>query len=186
MSKTRPAVFFDRDGVLIYTHVRNAKPYAIQDPSELVILPDALQLIEKFKQAGFLIVVVTNQPDVGNGLVTQQTVEEINCLLLSKLPIDLVKVCYHNQRAGCNCRKPANGMLLSAAAELKIDLSNSIMIGDRSSDIQAGKSAGCFTILIECGYNEPLVTEPNLKVRSLAEILQQQQVIMERMKHECT
>lgn len=166
------AVFFDRDGVLIHTHVRDGKPYAIRTLQELVIFPDALKVINKFKQAGYKIIVVTNQPDVGNGYVTQEVVEEMHRTLLAELPIDLIKVCYHHQQAGCTCRKPLSGMLEEAATELGIDLTASIMIGDRSSDIVAGNRVGCFTILINSGYNEPLKAEPDLEVDSLAKVLQ--------------
>jgi len=167
----QPAVFFDRDGVLIETEVRNGKPYAIKDVKDLVILPDAFAVIDQFKQAGYKIIVVTNQPDVGNGLVAQSSVEEINNTLLGELQIDLIKVCYHKQGSGCNCRKPNTGMFTEAAAQLNIDLANSIMIGDRSSDIQAGQAAGCFTIFIDYGYNESLMVRPDLIVSSLTEVL---------------
>jgi D-glycero-D-manno-heptose 1,7-bisphosphate phosphatase len=172
MTQKHPAIFFDRDGVLIETNVRNGKPYAITTVAELAIFPDALKVIQRFKSFGYKIIVVTNQPDVGNGLVAQSVVEEINSILLAKLPIDLIKVCYHNQQAGCECRKPKSGMLTEAAAELNLDLNLSVMIGDRASDIVAGNKVGCFTTLIDYGYNEPLTVQPDLKVSSLTEILQ--------------
>lgn len=167
----QPAVFFDRDGVLIETAVRDGKPYAIRDIKDLVILPDASAVIKQFKHAGYKIVVVTNQPDVGNGLVAQSVVEEMHATLLGELQIDLIKACYHQQGSGCNCRKPNTGMFIEAAAQLNIDLANSIMIGDRSSDIQAGQAAGCFTIFIDYEYNEPLVVRPDLIVSSLTDVL---------------
>lgn len=166
----QPAVFFDRDGVLIETEVRNGKPYAIRSLQDLVIFPAAFDVVSQCKQAGYKVVVVTNQPDVGNGLVAQDVVESMHEVLLSKLPIDLIKACYHKQDAGCTCRKPNIGMFIAAANELNIDLSNSIMIGDRSGDIVAGQAAGCFTIFIDYGYNESLKVSPNLVVSSLTEI----------------
>lgn len=166
-----PAVFFDRDGVLIQTEVRDGKPYAIRDIKDLVIFPDAHAVIRQFKQAGYKIVVVTNQPDVGNGFVAQQVVEAMHNTLLAELPIDLIKACYHQQNSGCNCRKPNTGMFTEAAMQLNIDLANSIMIGDRSSDIQAGQAAGCFTIFIDYGYNESLKVRADLIVSSLTEVL---------------
>jgi D-glycero-D-manno-heptose 1,7-bisphosphate phosphatase len=166
-----PAVFFDRDGVLIETEVRNGKPYAIRDVKDLVIFPDALAVINQFKNAGYKIVVVTNQPDVGNGLVEQSVVEAMHTRLLAELPIDLIKACYHQQGSGCNCRKPNTGMFTEAAAKLNIDLANSIMIGDRSSDIEAGQAAGCFTIFIDYGYNESLKVRADLIVSSLTDVL---------------
>ena len=166
-----PAVFFDRDGVLIKTEVRNGKPYAIRDIKDLVILPDAVAVVDKFKEAGYKIVIVTNQPDVGNGFIRQSVVEEMHNILLRELPIDLIKSCYHQQGAGCNCRKPNTGMFTEAAVKLNIDLGSSIMIGDRSSDIQAGQAAGCFTIFIDYGYNESLKVRADLIVSSLTEVL---------------
>lgn len=166
-----PAVFFDRDGVLIATTVKNGKPYAIKHVSEMQILPGVAQLIAHYRAEGYKIVVVTNQPDVGNGLNTQAAVEEMHSLLKSQLPIDAIKACYHSQQAGCSCRKPGIGMLLEAAQELDIDLNKSIMVGDRSSDIEAGENAGCFTIFVNYGYNEPLKVTPNLIVSSITELL---------------
>jgi D-glycero-D-manno-heptose 1,7-bisphosphate phosphatase len=180
----QPAVFFDRDGVIIETEVRDGKPYAIRDPQQLKIFPAALPLMQNFKQAGYKIVVVTNQPDVGNGLVTQQTVETMHAKLLAELPIDLIEVCYHSQQAGCKCRKPDIAMFSTAAERLNLDLSASLMIGDRNSDVAAGNRAGCFTLFIDYGYNEPLVAHANLIVRSLSEILEQQMEIMELLKYE--
>lgn len=180
----QPAVFFDRDGVIIETEVRNGKPYAISDVANLKIDRAALPLMNNFKREGFKIVVVTNQPDVGNGLVKQQKVEEIHAALLEQLPIDLIEACYHNQLAGCDCRKPRIGMFTKAASELNLNLNHSVMIGDRNSDIVAGNDAGCFTLFIDCEYNEPLIASPNKTVRSLTEILNMQKEIMELLRYE--
>ncbi len=162
----KPAVFFDRDGVLIATNVRNGKPYAIKSIQELRILPHIAKIMHQFKSKGYKIVVITNQPDVGNGLVARSAVEEINSALEESLPIDLTKVCYHRQNEGCDCRKPNIGMFLEAARELNIDITSSIMIGDRASDIEAGVKAGCFTVFINYGYNERLSYVPDLVVSS--------------------
>jgi D-glycero-D-manno-heptose 1,7-bisphosphate phosphatase len=104
--------------------------------------------------------------------------------LLAELPIDLIEACYHSQQAGCKCRKPDIAMFSTAAERLNLDLSASLMIGDRNSDVAAGNRAGCFTLFIDYGYNEPLVAHPNLIVRSLSEILEQQMEIMELLKYE--
>lgn len=169
-SNNQKAVFFDRDGVLIHTNVVNRKPYAIRSASELKIIEGAQQLISKLRALNYRIVVVTNQPDVGNGFVEQQEVEQMHDILRNKLEIDLINVCYHNQKENCYCRKPKTGMFLDAAQRLEIDLKNSIMIGDRSSDITAGKAVGCFTIFIDYAYNEQLTIRPDITVNSLQEI----------------
>lgn len=171
VSTKNAAVFFDRDGVLIKTIVRNGKPYAIHKAVELELMPGARELTNKYKQAGYKIVVVTNQPDVGNGMTEKSEVEKMHATLLAELPIDLIKVCYHSQKDNCRCRKPATGMFEEAEIELNLDLKSSIMIGDRSSDIAAGKQVGCFTTFIDYGYNETLVVQPDSIVRSLTEIL---------------
>lgn len=170
LSNLQPAVFFDRDGVLIETEVRQGKPYAIRAAQDLVIFPAAYELLTKLKATGYKIIVVTNQPDVGNGFVSQQEVEAMHKILIAKLPIDNIYACYHSQIAGCDCRKPKIGMFTKAEQELNIDLKNSFMVGDRNSDIVAGKAAGCFTIFIDYGYNESLKVKPNLVVSSLTDI----------------
>lgn len=107
-------------------------------------MPSAHELVKKYKQAGYKIVVVTNQPDVGNGFVAQSEVELMHTTLLGELQIDLIKACYYSQRDNCTCRKPATGMFEEAASELNIDLCASIMIGDRASDINTGETTGMF------------------------------------------
>ena len=165
----RPAVFFDRDGVLVHSDVRDGKPYAVRRLEDFRIEPYAAEVTNLLKKAGFLLVVVTNQPDVGNGLVERSIVEEMNARLLDALPLDSVKVCFHAQDGGCACRKPEPGMLLEAAAEMDIDLGSSYIIGDRWSDIQVGKKAGCSTIFLDRGYTENLSLQPDVTVFSLSQ-----------------
>mgnify|MGYP001174467335 CR=1 FL=1 len=163
----RPAIFLDRDGVLNHSNVRNGKPYAPTKFEDFKILSGTLEALNLLKKAGFTLAVVTNQPDVGNGKVKKATVDQMNAALTSKLPIDIVKICYHAQTDGCDCRKPEPGLILEAAAEMQLDLSKSYMIGDRWSDISAGKTAGCTTIFIDYNYSEKLVDQPNFKAASL-------------------
>ncbi len=164
----RKAIFFDRDGVLVRSEVRDGKPYAARRLEDFHILPQAAGVAAKLKEAGFLLVLVTNQPDVGNGLVARSVVEAMHSRLMNAIPLDLIKVCYHHQNEGCMCRKPKPGMLLDAATELGIDLRASYMIGDRWSDIVAGKNATCYTVFIDQGYAEELPIEPNVIVNSLS------------------
>lgn len=164
------AIFFDRDGVLVKTNVINGKPYAVRTLAEFEILSCAYEVVTNFKKAGYLIGVVTNQPDVAHGLVNYHVVEEMHKILKTELPIDIIKVCYHKQDAGCECRKPKSGMILSAAQEFNINLMQSIMVGDRPQDIVAGYNANCFTVLINNNYNEKLIIEPDLVVNNLSEV----------------
>jgi len=163
----RPAIFLDRDGVLNHSDVRNGKPYAPTKFEDFKILSGTLEALNSLKKSGFSLVVITNQPDVGNGNVKKEIVAQMNADLISKLPIDVVKVCYHAQTEGCTCRKPEPGLILEAAAEIQLDLSKSYMIGDRWSDISAGKKAGCKTVLIDYNYSEKLVDQPDYKTASL-------------------
>ena len=148
-------VFLDRDGVLNQAIIRDGKPYAPTSLSEMIIPEEVLPALLQLKAAGFLLIVATNQPDVIRGVTTKETVEAINRKLLNSLPLDDIMVCYHDDACGCACRKPKPGLLLQAAQRHNIDYIQSFMIGDRCKDIAAGFSAGCKTILLECGYNEP-------------------------------
>jgi len=169
-SLRRRAVFLDRDGVLNRAVVRDGKPYPPSSWEEFELLPGVLEACARLKDAGFLLVVVTNQPDVGRGHQSREVVEGIHRQLESLLPIDRVEVCYDPGGGRSARRKPAPGMILDAAGELGIDLSASYLVGDRWRDIDAGATAGCArTFFIDYGYEEPLRTEPDHKVRSLAE-----------------
>ena len=165
----KKAVFLDRDGVLNWTEVRDGKPYAPREFEAFRLLDDAVSSTTALKKAGFLLIVVTNQPDVGNGFVQRQTVEQMNDLLSEKLPVDEVKVCYHAQTEGCACRKPKPGMLLEAIEEYDIDPKASFMVGDRWGDVGAGKAAGVRTIFLERGYKERVNDSADFQCRDLAE-----------------
>jgi D-glycero-D-manno-heptose 1,7-bisphosphate phosphatase len=167
----RRAVFLDRDGVLNRALVRDGKPYPPSSLAELEILPGAAEACAKLKQAGFLLVVATNQPDVARGKMSREVVESLHAHLSRALPLDRIEVCYHagHGASDCDCRKPRPGMLLRAARELNIDLQRSFMVGDRWRDIDCGHAAGCTTILVDYAYNEPLRQPPEHWVKSLAE-----------------
>ena len=167
--RKRRAVFLDRDGVLNRTQVINGKPFAPKKLKDFYIIPNSAEALVRLKNLNYLLIVVSNQPDVGNGEVDKSTVVQMNKILVKELPIDKIKVCFHSQREDCECRKPKPGMLFDAASELNIDLKKSFMIGDRWSDISAGASASCSTILIDYHYNETLIDQPNFRATSLGE-----------------
>ena len=125
----RRAVFLDRDGVLNASVVRDGRPYPPGSVAEVTILPRVLEALVDLKQAGFMTIVVTNQPDVARGTQSREVVEEIDAYLASRLPLDEFKVCYHDDRQACGCRKPAPGLILSAAEEHGIDVGFSYMVG---------------------------------------------------------
>ena len=167
------AAFLDRDGVLIRSDVIQGKPFAIRRLEDLSFFPDVKPSIAQLQKHGFKIVVVTNQPDVGNGIVDRSVVEQMNARIQSELSVDVVKTCYHAQTDGCACRKPKPGMILSAAAELQINLSASFMVGDRRSDIEAGRAAGCRTVFIDRNYTERKPEAPDFTASSLSDAVTQ-------------
>jgi len=170
-SRIRRAVFLDRDGVINRALERDRKPYPPRNPEEFKILPEVPAACAKLKTAGFLLVVVTNQPDVGRGTLKQETVEAIHAEMCRRLPIDRVEVCYHpgGGASECDCRKPRPGMLLRSAQALDIGLAQSWMVGDRWRDIDCGHAAGCRTIFIDRGYAEELRQKPHFSAGNLAE-----------------
>jgi D-glycero-D-manno-heptose 1,7-bisphosphate phosphatase len=151
----KKAIFLDRDGVLNHAVIKNGKPYPPATLEELSIPNDVEMALNVLKAHDFLLIGATNQPDVARRTTTRETVEAINYQLMSSLPLNDIRVCYHDDHDSCDCRKPLPGLLLQAAEEYDIDLAQSIMVGDRWKDIEAGKNAGCKTIWLRCDYEEP-------------------------------
>lgn len=150
----RKAVFLDRDGVLNRAVVKDGRPYPPASVEEVEILPGVTEALQQLKNAGFVLIVVSNQPDVGRGATLKATVEEINDYLAKRMPIDRFIMCYHDDGDNCDCRKPRSGMLLAGAREFDVDLASSYMVGDRWRDVKAGIGAGCKTVFIDYGYDE--------------------------------
>ncbi|MBN2368343.1 HAD-IIIA family hydrolase [Candidatus Woesearchaeota archaeon] len=157
------AWFLDRDGVI------NEEAGLITESSQLKLIPGSAEAIKKLNDRGFLVVIVTNQPQVARNLCTEEDVEKINARLVKEFEkegarIDGVYYCPHHPetnhpdandpkyRRPCECRKPGIGMLKQAEKEFKIDLKRSYMVGDRTADIKAGNSAGCTTIIVRTGF----------------------------------
>lgn len=166
---SRAAVFLDRDGVLNRAFVRAGKPYPPQTLEEFEILPGVEAAARLLKGEGFALVVATNQPDVAKGKQRREVVEAMHERLRSLLPLDGIKVCWCVEGPDCACYKPKAGLLLDAADELGLDLSRSFMVGDRWRDVGAGRNAGCFTILIDRGYDEALRETPDAVCADLSE-----------------
>jgi D-glycero-D-manno-heptose 1,7-bisphosphate phosphatase len=157
------AVFLDRDGVINHNEVRDGRPHGPQTLEQFIILPSVNEAIAAFRDAGYLVIVATNQPSI-----SRDVVEAMHAVLRSNLALDDIKVCYHAAADGCMCRKPKPGLLLEAAREHNIALEQSWMIGDRWRDVEAGRAAGCRTIFIDYGYQgEPRPRAPNVVVGSL-------------------
>ena len=165
----RRAVFLDRDGTLNRAVVRDGRPFPPASLDDLEMLPGVEQALEDLRAAGFMNIVITNQPDVATGKLRREAVEAIHAWMLEHLAIDEVRVCYETEDQATGRYKPAPGMLLEAARAHGIDLARSHMIGDRWRDIGAGKAAGCFTYYLRNDYQEPKPDGPDEIVGSLAE-----------------
>lgn len=163
------AVFLDRDGVLVVPEFRDGRSYAPRRLADFRLYEDAAAATRLMKNAGFYLIVVTNQPDVGHGHVGRAVVEEMHRQLAETLPLDAIEACYHRPADGCDCRKPKPGMLRRAAARLGVDCTRSFMIGDRASDVAAGRAVGCRTIFIDLGYRDEHSDGADFIVKSLAE-----------------
>lgn len=170
-SVLRRAVFLDRDGVINRALEREGKPYPPGSLEEFEILPEVFEACSRLKAAGYLLIVATNQPDVGRGTLPRSLVDAIHQSMCQRLPIDRVEVCFHpgKGQSDCECRKPRPGMLLKAAAELGVNLSESWMVGDRWRDIDCGHAAGCRTVFIDRAYVETLKHKPDFRVANLLE-----------------
>jgi D-glycero-D-manno-heptose 1,7-bisphosphate phosphatase len=147
------AVFLDRDGVLNRAVVREGRPYPPATLEEFEILPGAADAARRLRDAGFLLIGATNQPDVARGTQRREVVEAMNDRLKAAMPIAAILVCYEDGD-DCPRRKPNPGLLLEAAATYAIDLPASYMVGDRWRDVEAGRRAGCRTVFIDRGYDE--------------------------------
>jgi len=170
---TRRAVFLDRDGVLNRAVVRNGRPHPPSCAEDFRLYDDVADGCARLKAAEFLLVVITNQPDVGRGRQSRESVEAMHAKMQLALPsLDRIEICYHageRYAQSCDCRKPRPGMILRAAAELKIDLCASYVIGDRWRDINCARAAGCRAIFIERGYQESLREAPDFTVATFGD-----------------
>lgn len=150
----KPAFFLDRDGTI------NIDRVYINDPVLIDLIPGAGQAIRKAQAAGFLIVVVTNQSGIGRGIIEPKVMPQIHKRLDELLAqegakVDLYQICIHAPRENCDCRKPSPKLVLDAQKKLNIDLDRSIFVGDKLSDVAAGKRAKCkYSILVRSGKGE--------------------------------
>lgn len=178
-----PAVFVDRDGVLNELVRRETgECESPLDPAQVKLVEGAAAAVRRLREAGFALVGVSNQPAAAKGSVTVAQLHAVQARVLELLveadaALDAFRLCLHHPKGvvpeltrDCDCRKPAPGMILDAAAELEIDLDPSWMIGDTDADVLAGAAAGCRTILIENpssahkrkGESKPDATAPDL------------------------
>lgn len=165
----RKFIFLDRDGTL---NVRPSRACYIERPEDFVWLPGAKEAVKKLKDAGYTILLVSNQPGIARGNLTEETLKAIH----EKMQVDLAEIgacidkiyyCPHNWNDGCECRKPKPGMFFQAQKEFSLDLTHCVMIGDDERDITAGEAAGCRCILVSEEY--PLAQAVDELLASMAE-----------------
>ncbi len=167
---SRRAVFLDRDGVLneVTTDERGV-PHPPESADAVRICDDAAAACRALRGAGYLLIVVTNQPDVARGTQRREVVEAVNALVRERLDLDDVMCCYHDDADRCSCRKPKAGLLRTAAERWDIDLGSSVVVGDRWKDIAAGAEAGCSTVLVVRGYSGAELAKPDYSGVSLGD-----------------
>ena len=163
------AVFLDRDGVINKAFVIDGVPTPPKSLASVEVLVGVKEAVSLLRESNFVVVIVTNQPDVGRGVVSQKSVTAINSFLEYELGIEHSYTCFHDDLQGCNCRKPKPGLLQNAARDLRLDLQRSFMVGDRWKDIAAGQAAGCNCFFIDYQYAEKSPVLPFMKVSSLIE-----------------
>ncbi len=157
----RPVVFLDRDGVLT-----EEKGY-LRNGDKLDIFPYAAECVRRFHALGYYAIVITNQSAVARGFLREDALLEMNRVLIERTGVDAVYYCPHHEQGTmpeysvpCLCRKPATGLIERACRDFDIDMSRSLMVGDRAGDILTGKRAGIKTILLESGYGSTRLERP--------------------------
>lgn len=170
INKSLKAFFLDRDGVLNKSIIINGKPFPPKNIKELVIPSGVKETLSRLKKLGYLLIMITNQPDVATGKTSLKTVNEINNYLIKQLFLDDVYCCIHENKDNCGCRKPKIGMVTEATKKWNIDLENSYLVGDRWKDIQTGINVGLKTFLIDYNYDEKYV-KPNYRLKKFDDIL---------------
>jgi D-glycero-D-manno-heptose 1,7-bisphosphate phosphatase len=148
------AVFLDRDGVLVREIVRDGDAFAPTRVEDFALVEEAAEQVDRLRAAGLLCIVFTNQPEVARGLLAPEVLEQMHQALRSSVAVDDIVVCPHVDADGCDCRKPSPGMLRQAAEQWEVDLERSFVVGDRWRDIDAGRAAGCYTVLLERAYSK--------------------------------
>jgi D-glycero-D-manno-heptose 1,7-bisphosphate phosphatase len=148
----RRVVFLDRDGVLTVPDERDGKGYAVRTLDALRFYPDAASSVARLRAAGFDVVVVTNQPDVANGLIDAATLDAINARVAEVTGVTRIRTCPHSRADDCPCRKPRAGLLMDEADAAPVDFAASWMVGDRDSDMGAGRAVGVRTVFIDRGW----------------------------------
>lgn len=166
----RRAVFLDRDGTL------NEDPGYFHEADKLVILPGVPEALQNLKAAGFLLIVITNQGAIGKGMYPLKDMQDVHEALQVRLApfdaqIDAFFYCPHVEEENCPCRKPKPGMIIAARDKFDIELGESYVVGDKISDLEAGRAAGCHTVLVLTGHGKGEQEEARAKRLNVADIV---------------
>lgn len=168
----KKAIFLDRDGVINNTIIVNKKPYPPTRMGEIHVIDGIKDLIKMWHDKGYLVIVITNQPDIGRNVVNVRTVNKINNFLKYEVLFDDLFMCPHRDRDNCECRKPKTGLFRKASDKYGIDFKESYMIGDRWKDIDAGKRIGCKNLIfIDYNYEEKKPDSQDYTFSSIKELL---------------
>ncbi len=160
MSIKNKAVFLDRDGVINEVVFHNSeKPSSPWNFNEFKLIKGVKEPLEALAKIGYLLFVISNQPDISRGFVEKGTTEKISRIIYDKYPVKEIIVCPHDDHHNCNCRKPKPGMILELSKKYDVDLKKSFLIGDNWKDTEAGEKAGCTTILLDKTYNKSVESD---------------------------
>ena len=167
----KPTLFLDRDGIVNKPVIENGIPYPPHSTVGAYPMEGIKEFIAQCKRLGYLVIVVTNQPDVGNKITSKNRVDKITRHMQALVGFDDFFTCYHGQKENCNCRKPKTGLFEQAHKKYNIDFFRSYMIGDRWSDIQAGINARCaLSILLKADYEQGVPVKGGIIAENLKEI----------------
>ncbi len=184
------AVFLDRDGVIIEN-----RPDHVKSWSEVRFLPGVFQTLHKLSQSPLAIVIISNQGAVGRGLMTLETAWDLQRRIVAEIQehggrIDASYICPHHPHDGCDCRKPAPGLIRQASRELGLDLSASWLVGDAVTDLQAAAATGMRAVLVRTGRGEHqeqhLLANAGLSCLVVADISTAVNYILEQIKESHT
>ena len=165
----RKAIFFDRDGVLNHLVKRNESFYSPQKFTDFKVVDEAKDVVELVHEMGYLVIVISNQPDITRGKLDQSELDKMTDVLFDKFDIDDIFYCTHDDNNDSGCRKPAPGLFLMAQEKYNVDFSKSFMVGDTWKDIEAAKNASIAMILIDKDYNQNL--KDVVRAKDLSEIV---------------
>ena len=147
--RMKTAIFFERDGILNECRVERGQQIAPRTLEDFRVNAAAREPLQKLKDAGFVLLAITNQPGISRGYLSRRELDLMHVVLKNKLPLDEILMCTHDEMDHCPCRKPSPGLIREAGFKHHLDLERSFVVSDKWQDAQAAHNAGCTSILIE-------------------------------------